>query len=287
MLQINKVGHITRYCTEHASAYDQRSTIPGRVLALSKEEAEASPKLIRGTIYLCDIEIFALFDSVATHSFISNECVEKLKLLVIELPVLMNVSMPVGASVKTNHAYLKVEMRFGNRIILIDLVCLPILRIDVIGGMDWLSTNRAILDCEKKTISLLVCNATLAVFEDTTFIVNPEIPTFLSATQIKREYDGTFNEIEVVSEFLEVFANEMSGLPPEREIKFSIDLVPGIEPISKAPYHMAPLELEELKKKLKELLEKGFIRISVSPWVSLVLFVKKKDRNLRLCIDYR
>ncbi|XP_054813393.1 uncharacterized protein LOC129314038 [Prosopis cineraria] len=205
----------------------KRSAILGRVFALSKEEAKASSKLIRGTIFLGDTKIPALFDSGATYSFISNECVEKLKLLVIELPVLMNVSTLAGASVKTIRAYLK------------SLRILPP-------------------------------------------IVNLEIPMFLSAMQIKRsdyegcqmflvffsafgEYDGTLDEIGVVSEFLKVFADEMSSLPLVREIEFFINLVPRTEPISRAPYWMAPSKLEELKKQLEELLEKGFIRLSVSP----------------------
>ncbi|GJU06978.1 putative nucleotidyltransferase, ribonuclease H [Tanacetum coccineum] len=85
----------------------------------------------------------------------------------------------------------------------------------------------------------------------------------------------------------DVFPDELPGLPPAREIKFGIELVPGAEPISKAPYRMAPVELKELKEQLQEMLENGFIRPSVSPWGAPVLFVKKKDGSMRLCIDYR
>nr|GFD38913.1 putative reverse transcriptase domain-containing protein [Tanacetum cinerariifolium] len=70
------------------------------------------------------------------------------------------------------------------------------------------------------------------------------------------------------------------------EVEFNIELIPGSEPISKAPYRMAPIELKELKDQLQELLERGFIRLSVSPWGTPVLFVKKKDGSMRLCIDY-
>ena len=93
--------------------------------------------------------------------------------------------------------------------------------------------------------------------------------------------------MRVVNEYLDVFPEELPGLPPERELEFSIDLLPGTAPISKAPYRMAPVELQELKVQLKEMLDKGFIRPSVSPWGAPVLFVKKKDGSLRLCIDYR
>nr|GFD49360.1 putative reverse transcriptase domain, aspartic peptidase domain protein [Tanacetum cinerariifolium] len=77
------------------------------------------------------------------------------------------------------------------------------------------------------------------------------------------------------------------GIPPVHEVEFNIELIPGAEPISKAPYHIAPVELKELKDQLQELLERGFIRPSVSPWGAPVLFVKKKDGSMRLCIDYR
>nr|GFC44453.1 putative reverse transcriptase domain-containing protein [Tanacetum cinerariifolium] len=76
-------------------------------------------------------------------------------------------------------------------------------------------------------------------------------------------------------------------IPPVREVEFNIELIPRAEPISKAPYRMAPIELKDLKYQLQELLERGFIRLSVSPWGAPVLFVKKKDGSMRLCIDYR
>ena len=90
-----------------------------------------------------------------------------------------------------------------------------------------------------------------------------------------------------MADFPDVFPEELPGLPPVREVEFNIELIPGAEPISKAPYRMAPIELKELKEQLQELLERGFICPSVSPWGAPVLFVKKKDGSMRLCIDYR
>ena len=94
-------------------------------------------------------------------------------------------------------------------------------------------------------------------------------------------------DIPVVKEFLDVFSEDLPGLPPNREVEFTIDLVPSIGPISKAPYRMAPTELKELKEQLQDLLDKGFIWPSASPYDAPVLFVKKKDGSMRLCIDYR
>ena len=94
-------------------------------------------------------------------------------------------------------------------------------------------------------------------------------------------------DVPVVQNFLDVFPEDLLGLPPEREIDFVIDLAPSTTPISKTPYWMASVELKELKTQLQELLDTGFIRPSFSPWGAPVLFVKKKDGTMRLCIDYR
>ena len=94
-------------------------------------------------------------------------------------------------------------------------------------------------------------------------------------------------EVPVVNEFFDVFPEDLPGLPPDREIEFEIELSPGIEPISIAPYRMAPAELKELKVQIEELLSKGFVKTSTSPWGAPVLFFKKKDGSLHLCIDYR
>jgi hypothetical protein len=94
-------------------------------------------------------------------------------------------------------------------------------------------------------------------------------------------------QVSIVKEFIDVFPDDLPGLPPNREIEFCIDLVSGTKPISMAPYRMAPVELKELKEQIQDLLDKGFIRPSVSPWGAPVLFVKKKDGSMRMCIDYR
>ena len=96
-----------------------------------------------------------------------------------------------------------------------------------------------------------------------------------------------FLDIPIVSDYPDVFPEEFPGFPPHRDIEFAIDVVPGSIPASITPYRMAPVELKELKIWLQELLEKGFIHPSVSPWGAPMLFLKKKDGTLRLCVDYR
>ncbi|GJW79857.1 putative reverse transcriptase domain-containing protein [Tanacetum coccineum] len=99
--------------------------------------------------------------------------------------------------------------------------------------------------------------------------------------------DKKQEKIVVVRDFLEVFLDDLSGLPPLREIKFRIELILGATPVAKSPYRLAPYELEELSGQLKELQDKGFIRSNLSPWGALVLFGKKKDGPFRMCNDYR
>ena len=91
----------------------------------------------------------------------------------------------------------------------------------------------------------------------------------------------------MVCEYEDVFLDELPGLPPSRDVDFRIKLYPGTSPISMTPHRMALVELQELKVQIEELLGKGFIRPSTSPWGTLVLFTKKKDKTFPLCIDYR
>ncbi|KAL0546387.1 hypothetical protein IC582_016295 [Cucumis melo] len=111
--------------------------------------------------------------------------------------------------------------------------------------------------------------------------------SILASVVDTREVDVSLSSEPVVRDYPDVFPEELPGLPPHREIEFAIELEPGTVPISRAPYRLAPAELKEFKVQLQELLDKGFIRPSVSPWGAPVLFVKKKDGSMRLCIDYR
>lgn len=117
-------------------------------------------------------------------------------------------------------------------------------------------------------------------------MVNSGCEAFIAFITEDKRSQGV-EEIPVVCEFPDVFLEEIPGLPPIREVEFTIELLPETTPISIAPYRMAPTELGELKLQLQDLLGKGFIRPSVSLWGAPVLFVKKKDGSLRMCIDCR
>ena len=110
---------------------------------------------------------------------------------------------------------------------------------------------------------------------------------FLAMVLDSKRGQIALENILVVKDIPDVFPEELPGIPPVREVELSIEILPGTAPTSRAPYKMALTELKELKIQLQELLDKGFIRPSVSPWGAPVLFVKKKDGTLRMCIDYR
>jgi hypothetical protein len=112
----------------------------------------------------------------------------------------------------------------------------------------------------------------------------------LYAIQVLKTIEGDKPSLEdhsTLREYIYVFLEEVPGLPPRRDIDFSIELAPGVVPVSRTPYRMSTHKLVELKLQLKEIMDKGYIRPSVSPWGAPVLFLKKKDGTLRLCIYYR
>ena len=171
----------------------------------------------------------------------------------------------------------------------------------MVPGMDWLSRHRATLDYYKKEVKFHRPKKLEVKFRGIRIELSSSMISAMAAQRMLRkgsqgylayvvetENEGTLLDgIQVVREFPDVFPDDIAGLPTDREVEFTIDLIPWTEPISIPPYRMAPVELRELKAQLDELLSKGFIQPSISPWGAPVLFVKKKDGSLRLCIDYR
>ena len=167
--------------------------------------------------------------------------------------------------------------------------------------MDWLAKHRATVDCHRKEVHISQPGEPEVIFCGERKIPSTSLINVMQANKMLRKacqgylvYAIEFHnremqlaKVPVVNEFCDVFPEDLPGLPPDREIEFEIELAPGTEPISIAPYRMAPAELKELKMQMEELLSKGFVKTSTSPWGAPVLFVKKKDGSLRLCIDYR
>ncbi|GJV01385.1 putative reverse transcriptase domain-containing protein [Tanacetum coccineum] len=200
-----------------------------------------------------------------------------------------------------DHEYVNCPLRFDDRIRPANLLPIHMFDFDVILGMDWLASHRATIDCYARTVIFGNVHQPEFVYHGSSPLKSVKLISAMKArTLISHGCQGflasvmdtslespNIENLSVVREFADVFPDELPGLPPAREIEFGIELIPGAEPISKAPYRMAPVELKELKEQLQEMLENGFIRPSVSPWGAPVLFVKKKDGSMRLCIDYR
>ena len=181
------------------------------------------------------------------------------------------------------------------------MIVLDIDEYEIILDMDWLSKYHAKIDYRKKIVVFHPPDIDPFVFKGIQTSLG--IP-LISAIKAQRLLDrgctcyldsvvDVFVEqklkpenVPLVQDFLDVFIEDLPSLPPEREINFVIDLAPSTAPISKTPYRMALIKLKEFKTQLQEFLDKGFIRLSFSPWGVPVLFVKKKDGAMRLYIDY-
>ena len=213
----------------------------------------------------------------------------------------MRVSLPVGDLLLPDRVVRDSRVLIEGQEFPADLVALDMRDFDVVLGIDWLSRHRATLDCYKKEVKLHRPGKLEVKFRGMCKELSSNMISAMATQRMLRkgcqgylayvvetEKEGTLvDEIPFFREFPDVFPDDITGLPPDREVEFTIDLIPGTEPISIPPYRMAPAELRELKAQLEELLSKGFIRPSISPWGAPVLFVKKKDGSLRLCIDYR
>ena len=158
----------------------------------------------------------------------------------------------------------------------VDLIPFELGDFDVILGMDWLSLHKANIDCKKKRVVMYTPDNKRISYQgqrqDRKFLsvmqarrlLRQGCEAYLAHVVDTKKETPILDEIPIVREFPDVFPEELPGLPPDREIEFSIDLIPGAEPVSKAPYRMAPMEMKELAKQLQELLDKGVIRPSVS-----------------------
>ena len=272
-----------------------------RVYAVTQQDADAAPDVVTGIISILDHDAYLLVDPGATHSFASKPFLDRFQIETQPLEGRMRVSLLVGDPLLADRVVRDSRVLIEGQEFPADLVALDMRDFDVVLGMDWLSRHRATLDCYNKEVKLNRPGKLEVKFRGLRRELSSCMISAMTAQKMLRKgcqgylayvmetgKEGTIlDEIPVVREFPDVFPDDIAGLPSEREVEFTIDLISGTEPISIPPYRMAPAELRELKAQLEELLSKGFIRPSISPWGAPVLFVKKKDGSLRLCIDYR
>jgi hypothetical protein len=236
--------------------------------------------VVYGMFLVNSIPASILFDSGASHSFITESFVEKHNIPKYPLKMMLHISSQ-GGDMKATHSCLHVNLKIQGIDFLVNLVVLGSNGIDVILGCDWLKSCDGVIQCANGTITLTSLQGE-RVQVSTNMSTNAKGKTVINHLEEK-----PLENIKVVCEYPDVFPEELPGMPPDCDIEFSIELLPGTAPISKRPYRMDVKDLVELKKQIEELLEKGFIRPSSSPWGAPVLFVSKKDGSRRMCVDYR
>jgi hypothetical protein len=189
----------------------------------------------------------------------------------------------LGGDMPARQLCTKVNLKIRGVDFVANLIVLESKGIDVIFGMDWLGKHKVLIDHAKKSVKL-----TTLGWKELEFIVEPVVTVKGIANRAKlNQLDASQgSEVPMVNEFPDVFPEELPGMPTDRDIEFVIELKPGTAPIYKTPFRMTTLELAELKEHIRELVEKGFIRPSSSPWGAPVIFVPKKDGTQRLCVDY-
>ncbi|GJR69467.1 reverse transcriptase domain-containing protein [Tanacetum coccineum] len=245
----NKKGHYKNQCLKaNNSAY-------GRAYLLRDKNAHQDPNVVTSTFLLNQHLARVLFDSGADKSFVSISLDSVLNISPITLDTTYAIEMADGNLVGTNTVIQGCTMILLNQHFEIDLMPIKLGSFDVVIGMDWLSKYHAKILCDEKVVHILI--------------------------------DGETIIIRVVREFLKVFPKDLPSLPPVHQVEFQIDLIPRAAPVARAPYRLAPSEMQELSNQLQELADQGFIRPSTSPCGAPALFVKKKDRSFRMCIDYR
>ena len=286
-----------------ASGRGQRGRPParGRVYAMTSQEALTTPDVVTGTLSIFGDDARVLIDPGATHSFISYEYVARVGTTPVPLGCGLEIATPTGESLWPSQMLKGSLFSIGGQDMKANLILIDLKGLDVILGMDWLAANYASMDCFRKEVIFRRLGLLVVVFcgergrapsglisaISARWLLQKGCKGYLAHVVDTRSNEVRLEDVPVVREFLDVFPDDLPGLPPERETDFPIDLVPGTTPISLPPYRMAPAELKELKAQLQELVDGGFIRPSISPWGAPVLFVNKKDGTWRSCVDYR
>ncbi|GJY99806.1 putative reverse transcriptase domain-containing protein [Tanacetum coccineum] len=267
-------------CREHGDFKYQCPQINGqqqhgrarrKVYVLGDKNAQQDPNVVTGMFLLNNHYAKILFDSGFDKSFVSTALASLLNITRTTLDTAFTIELANGKLVNTNTVIQNCTLNFLNHPLKIDLMPIELRSFNVIIGMEWLSQHNAKIICSEKVVHTPIENETLVIRRD----------------QKKKSKDKRLKDVSIVHDFPEVFLEDLPGLPPPRQVEFQIELVPGATLDARAPYRLAPLEMQELSNQLQELTDKGFIRPSLSLWGAPVLFVKKKDRSFRMCIDYK
>ncbi|GJX88290.1 putative reverse transcriptase domain-containing protein [Tanacetum coccineum] len=271
-------GHFRNNCPQWKNKNQGNGSGVARAYAVGVAGQNPDNNVVTGTFLLNNRCASILFDTGADRSFVSTQFSTLINIAPTTLDHGYNVELADGSIIWVNMVLLGCTLNFLNHPFHVDLMPVEMGTYDVIIGMDWLTKYQAVIDCAKKIAQKYVlqgCHVFLA-----------HITVKETGDQSKKKQ---LQDVPIVKNFPEVFPEDLPGLPPTRQVEFHIDLVPGAwaNTVARAPYRLAPSEMKELADQLQELSDKGFIRPSSSPWGAPVLFVKKKDGSLRMCIDYR
>eukprot|EP00253_Pinus_taeda_P011652 PITA_11652 len=278
-------------------------SIPKISAALEDRQAEYQPTMVEFEGKISNLTLSVLIDPGATLSYVSPKVVEQCSLHSVKFKNPWLVQLATGAKRRVAAKISNCSFTIAGQPVTADLNVLPLGSYDILIGMDWLEKHWSLVDCKTKIIYYRDQQGNRKEMQG---IKQPVQVRPITANQLtkcirkgcqvyaiqvgyadSKDKSASLNSIPIIQEFTDVFPEEIPGLPPRRNIDFTIELVPGAAPVSRAPYRMSIPELTELKMQLQELLDKEYIRPSVSPWGAPVLFVKKKDGTLRMCIDYR
>nr|GEW88623.1 putative reverse transcriptase domain-containing protein [Tanacetum cinerariifolium] len=241
--------------------------VMARAYGLGTVGGNSNANVVMGTFLLNNHCALILFDIGADKSFVSTAFSFLININPSTLDYSYDVELADGQIIRVNTVIRGYTLNFLNHPFNIDLMPVELGSFDVIVGMDWLKTYHAVIVCDEKIVRF--------PFENETLII-----------RYKSE-EKRLEDVPIVRDFLEVFLEDLPGLPPTRQVEFQIDLIPGAAPVARVPYRLAPSEMKKLSDQLQELSDKGFIRPSSSPWGAPVLFIKKKDGLFRMCIDYQ
>nr|GEX42038.1 putative reverse transcriptase domain-containing protein [Tanacetum cinerariifolium] len=279
-----------------------------RAYVVGTARTNPNSNVVTGMFLLNNRYASILFDTGVDRSFISTAFSSLIDIIPTTLDHGYDVELADGRIIWVNILIGGCTLNFLIHPFNIDLMPVEMGSFDVIIGMDWLVKHHDVIVCDEKLVRVPFNNEILIFHGDrsnnghesrlniisctkTQKYLLKGCPIFLAHVTTKGAEDKSkerrLEDVPIVQDFLEVFPEDLPGIPPTRQVEFQINLIPGAAPMSRAPYRLAPSEMKELSDQLKELSDKGFIRPSSSPWGSPVLFVKKKDGSFRMCIDYQ
>ncbi|GJX08385.1 putative reverse transcriptase domain-containing protein [Tanacetum coccineum] len=282
------------------------SKAAGRIYHLCAEAAVQDNNVVNGTFLINNVYASVLFDTGADRSFVSSTFSKYINITPTTLDTNYDVELADGKSLTANTILRGCTLNLQNHLFSIDLLLIELGSFDVIIGMDWMSEQHAKVVCHKKYIRVPYGNDVLIIQGKRSGVRNESRLEVISSIRTQRYIEKgcrvfliqvtkkeeveipekRIEDVPVIRDFPEVFPENLSELPPIRQVEFHIELIPGGAPVARAPYRLAPAEMKELAEQLKELYDKGFIRPSSSPWGAPILFFKKKDGSFWMCIDY-